>query len=226
MSKHLVLDPIDGYIKEISDLLPYPEKIKAPVLAELRSDVLDAVGSDKRPPSIVFGSPVEVAKNISVAHDWKTHLAGWGTRLLAAFIDLVVISGVLFFYSIIRHLLIDFNFDDISLDYSIRFSFGFLFIGIPFILFILFYFIVLEKTYSTTPGKRLLGLRVVHESGIKITWTQSVIRNITKVPVAGGFLPFDILFGILSEKTRGRKQRVLDFVAGTIVVQQTKNFDQ
>ena len=225
MSKHLVLDPIDGYIKEISDLLPYPEKIKAPVLAELRSDVLDAMGSDKRPPSIVFGPPVEVAKNISVAHDWKTRLAGWGTRFLAAFIDLVIISGVFVFYTITRRLLVDFDLGDVSLDYSIRFSFGFLFIGIPVILFILGYFIVLEKTYSTTPGKRLLGLRVVHEAGIKITWTQAVIRNITKVPVVGGFLPFDILFGILSEKTRGRKQRVLDFVAGTIVVQQTRDFE-
>ena len=65
-----------------------------------------------------------------------------------------------------------------------------------------------------------MGLTVVDESGVRINWTQSVIRNITKVPFLGSFLPFDILFGIISEKTRGRNQRVLDFVAGTNVIQE------
>jgi uncharacterized RDD family membrane protein YckC len=100
-----------------------------------------------------------------------------------------------------------------------HFPFEFMFVGIPIIGFILGYFIFFERTYSTTPGKRLLGLTVVDESGIKITWTQSFIRNFTKVPFLTSFLPFDFLFGVLSEKTKGRKQRVLDFVAGTKVVQ-------
>jgi hypothetical protein len=72
----MILDPIDGYVKEISVLLPYSETRKKPVLEELRRDVQDAMGSQKKPPSVVFGSPVEVAKNLSVAQDWGTKPAG------------------------------------------------------------------------------------------------------------------------------------------------------
>ncbi|MFX1283220.1 MAG: RDD family protein [Promethearchaeota archaeon] len=213
------LDPIDGYVTEISTLLPYPEKEKVPVLEELKKDVQDAMGSEKRPPSVVFGSPTEVAKNLSIAHDWGTKPAGWGIRVLASLIDSAALMVVFATYFIIQLILVDFQIDEIRW-HTLAIPFSFLFVGFPIAGFILCYFIIVEKTYSSTLGKRLLGLIVVDESGIKITWTQSLIRNVTKVPFLTSFLPFDILFGILSEKTRGRKQRVLDFVAGTKVMQQ------
>lgn len=219
MSKQQILDPIEGYVKEISSLLPYSEKKKATVLEELRKDVHDAMGSEKRPPSVVFGSPTEVAKNLSIAHDWGTRPAGWGVRILAHSIDILALAGVFTAFFIFQLILVDFKIDEIRW-YTMEIPFAFLFAGIPFVGFILGYFIIFEKTYSSTLGKRLLRLKVVDESGINITWTQSLIRNITKVPFLLSFLPFDILFGIASEKTRGRKQRVLDFVAGTKVMQQ------
>ncbi len=217
MAKQHILDPIDGYIKEVSALLPYPVDKKAPVLEELRRDVQDAMGEEKRPPSVVFGSPVEVAKNLSVAQDWGTKPAGWGIRTLASFIDFTTLIVVIVIFGFINLILSDFQVEDIRL-YEMHFPFTFMFVGIPIIGFILGYFIFFERTYSTTPGKRFLGLTVVDESGIKITWTQSFIRNFTKVPFLTSFLPFDFLLGVLSEKTKGRKLRVLDFVAGTKVV--------
>ena len=219
MKKQQVLDPISSYLREVSELLPYPEGKKAPVLEELRNDVQDAMGSDKRTPSVVFGSPIEVAKNLSVATDWGTKLAGWGARLVASTIDFGIMFVMFIIFTIIRV-----SVSDTGLDWmkwhSIDIPLSFLLISVPIILFILTYFIVLEKAYSTTIGKRIMGLSVVDESGVRITWTQSIIRNVTKVPFLGSFLPFDILFGIVSEKTRGRNQRVLDFVAGTNVIQE------
>jgi uncharacterized RDD family membrane protein YckC len=205
MAKQQALNPIDSYIKEINALLPYPEKRKTPVLEELRRDVQDAMGTDKRPPSVVFGSINEVAKNLSIAQDWGTRPAGWGVRFLAYIIDFLALMGVFTTFFILQLILVDFQIDEIRW-HTMEIPFGFLFIGIPIVGFILSY--------------HLLGLKVVDESGINITWTQSLIRNFTKVPFLFSFLPFDILFGILSEKTRGRKQRVLDFVAGTKVVHQ------
>ncbi|MFX0171896.1 MAG: RDD family protein [Candidatus Hodarchaeota archaeon] len=219
MAKQQALKPIDSYIKEISALLPYPERRKTPVLEELRRDVQDAMGTNKRPPSVVFGSPTEVAKNLSVAHDWGTMPAGWGVRVLAYIIDILTLMGVFATFFILQLILVDFQIDEIRW-HTMEIPFGFLFVGIPFVGFILVYFIIFEKTYSSTLGKRLLNLKVVDESGIIITWTQSLIRNFTKVPFLFSFLPFDMLFGIVSEKTRGRKQRVLDFIAGTKVMQQ------
>ncbi len=218
MAKQQILDPIDGYIKEINALLPYSDDKKAPVLEELRRDVQDAMGDEKRPPSVVFGSPLEVAKNLSVAQDWGTKPAGWGIRTIAFFIDFTVLIAVFVVFGFIRLIFLDFQVEDIKF-YEMHFPFEFLFISIPIIGFILGYFIFFEKTYSSTLGKKLLGLSVVDESGIKITWIQSFIRNFTKVPFLGSFLPFDFLLGVLSEKTKGRKLRVLDFVAGTKVIQ-------
>ena len=212
------MDPIDGYIKEISELLPYPSNQKTPILKELRKDVQDAMGAEKRPPSVVFGSPIEVAKNISIAKDWGYKNASWPIRFSAFIIDMIITLGVVGIFAFIRLVISD---NEMTHWYFWHkdFSFGFLFIVIPVVAFLLGYFVIMEKSYSTTLGKRLLGLTVVDESGIRITWAQSLIRNFTKVPILTSFLPFDFLFGILSEKTQGRKQRVLDFVAGTNVIQ-------
>ena len=218
MANHKITDPIDGYIKEISDLLPYPNNQKTPVLEELRKDVQDAMESEKRPPSVVFGSPKEVAKNISFAQDWGYKNASWLVRFVAFIIDIILTLGVFVSFAVLRFLISESEMTYWYLWHK-DFTFGFLFVGIPVIAFLLSYFVIMEKSYSTTLGKRLLGLTVVDESGIRITWNQSLIRNFTKVPVLTTFLPFDLLFGILSEKTQGRKQRVLDFVAGTNVIQ-------
>ena len=219
MSKHQALDPIDGYIREVSALLPYPEALKTPALKELKKDVQDAMGTEKRPPSVVFGSPIDVAKNLSIAQNWGTKSASWGKRFIAFIIDMTSMFVVFTLFFIFQYILIGFHLEDIQW-YEMRIPFGFLFAGIPMVIFILCYFIIAEKTFSTTLGKKILGLVVVDESGINISWAQSLIRNTTKVPFLTSFLPFDFLFGIVSEKTRGRKQRVLDFVAGTKVIHQ------
>ncbi|MFX0184795.1 MAG: RDD family protein [Candidatus Hodarchaeota archaeon] len=227
MAKQQALDPIDSYIKEISALLPYPEKDKTPVLEELRRDVQDAMGTDKRPPSVVFGSVHDVAKNLSIAQDWATKPARWSTRTLAFIIDYCLILGIALVVALLRLIVADLSIEDIKLYHDTGIPFDFFFIVIPFVIFILSYFILLEKTFSTTLGKRLLKLMVVDESGISINWTQAVLRNFTKVPTfIGGFLPFDVVIGIFSEKSRGRNQRMLDFVAGTIVIQKTRKISK
>ena len=219
MADHKKMDSIDGYIREISNLLPYPNNQKTPILEELRKDVQDAMGSEeKRPPSVVFGSPKEVSKNISFAQDWGYENANWPIRFAAYIIDMIITTGVFGIFAIVRILTSDADFSHWYFWHR-EITFGFIFIVIPVIAFLLSYFVILERSYSTTIGKRLLGLTVVDESGIRITWTQSLIRNLTKIPFLTTFLPFDFLLGILSEKTQGRKQRVLDFVAGTNVIQ-------
>jgi uncharacterized RDD family membrane protein YckC len=219
MKKYESLDPIDRYMKEINKLLPYPDSKKEPILTELKKDVRDAMGSDKRPPSVVYGSPKEVAINISIAQDWETKTAGWGKRTLAFIIDFSLLSFILLLF--IFYPLLTVLERPAELSDRIIFIAGMnLLIGIPSLLFILGYFIISETYYSTTLGKKIFGLIVTDESGIRITISQSLIRNFTKVPFTGQFLIFDVLIGIFSEKTRKNKQRVLDLVAGTKVVQQ------
>jgi uncharacterized RDD family membrane protein YckC len=222
MKKSTSLDPIDRYVEEINALLPYPEDKKRFVLEQLKEDVIDAMGSDKRPPSVVFGSPKDVAINLSISQDWGISKAGWLPRTLAFLIDFLILTPILIIFLILP-LLYLFPDPITSLDRRLLYIFVNLFVGVPSLIIILIYFAFLEKNFSTTIGKKGFGLIVIHESGIKITWSQAILRNLTKTPLTGLFLILDVLIGMFAEKTRTNKQRVFDLVAGTLVVNSIKN---
>ena len=80
------------------------------------------------------------------------------------------------------------------------------------------YWIVLERMWGTTLGKRLFGLRVTGQRGERITWGQSVGRNLMRLVDS---LPFVIpyLLGFVVAVTDDEKRRLGDRVAGTHVVQ-------
>ncbi len=78
------------------------------------------------------------------------------------------------------------------------------------------YFIVLEGQFGATPGKWLLGLRVLQEDGTKIGFVESIIRNIPKVVGNSVFLVIDVLLMLLLFSKE--KQRGFDKIARTIVV--------
>lgn len=76
------------------------------------------------------------------------------------------------------------------------------------------YFIGLEERYGRTLGKHLLGLRVVNEDGTPIGMGASILRNVVRV-VDGLFF---YAVGAVSILVSGRKQRLGDHVANTVVV--------
>ena len=79
-----------------------------------------------------------------------------------------------------------------------------------------FYPVVFELTKSgATPGKRMLGLHVVMDSGLPITPAASVTRNLLR---AADFLPLGYAAGMLSMITRHDFKRLGDLAAGTLVV--------
>lgn len=66
-----------------------------------------------------------------------------------------------------------------------------------------------------TPGKRLLGLRVVDAGGFQVRFPQAALRNLLKVV---DLLPAFFGTGALSVLTHPLGQRLGDVAAGTIVV--------
>jgi uncharacterized RDD family membrane protein YckC len=84
--------------------------------------------------------------------------------------------------------------------------------------FVLFfgYFIVFELAWNgQSPGKRLLGLRVIRDGGFPVDPGASVIRNLVRIVEAGlGFYVFSALVTLVSPENK----RLGDFAAGTIVV--------
>ncbi len=68
-----------------------------------------------------------------------------------------------------------------------------------------------------TPGKRLLGLRVVRNGGGGVDIGTSAARNLIRFV---DFLPFGYFAGMVSIIANQRNQRLGDLVAGTIVVRE------
>jgi len=69
-----------------------------------------------------------------------------------------------------------------------------------------------------TPGKKLMGLCVVHDDGTPIGWPSSITRNLLR---AADVLPFGYAFGLVSCLLQKQFKRLGDLAAGTLVVYQT-----
>jgi uncharacterized RDD family membrane protein YckC len=76
---------------------------------------------------------------------------------------------------------------------------------------------VLFEVYGqgATPGKRMLGLRVVHDDGVPVGWSGAMIRNLLR---AVDFLPFFYACGLVSILLTRDFKRLGDLAARTVVV--------
>ena len=99
-------------------------------------------------------------------------------------------------------------------------SVGFYLHGGPAVLWAalsLAYWIVCERLWGRTLGKRLFGIRVVGADGGNPTWGQAIGRNLLRLVDAFPYvLPY--LVGFVAAMTNGERQRVGDKAAGTRVV--------
>lgn len=78
------------------------------------------------------------------------------------------------------------------------------------------YFAVFEAVWNgQTPGKRLIGLRVIHASGRPISVFEAILRNVVRI---ADQLPGIYAIGIVSIFVTERSQRLGDLAAGTVVV--------
>ena len=73
------------------------------------------------------------------------------------------------------------------------------------------YVILAESESGQTIGKRVMGLRVVQESGAQISLGQSVVRQL---PVFFQVFWIDVLFALFTE----RSQRAFELLSKTRVV--------
>ena len=121
-----------------------------------------------------------------------------------------------------------------SLDFLIRFIVwsaasvflgGFKGVGVGVMLIMLF---ALEWVYpiafellpgAATPGKRALGLQVMMDTGLPVTPSAAVTRNLLRV---ADFMPVAYAFALLAMLLRRDFKRLGDIVAGTLVVHADK----
>jgi len=138
----------------------------------------------------------------------------WLWRLIAYIIDSIIIGIVV--------AIIDF-----IIAFSIVLSGAFfLFVGyylffLVFGLLSILYFIILDVVWGATIGKRLLGLEVQKVQGGRVSFGQSIIRNISKIFVL--FLFLDWLIAVVTAGN-DRRQKLTDRWAGTTVAQVKQPF--
>lgn len=78
------------------------------------------------------------------------------------------------------------------------------------------YPVLFEVLYQgRTPGKKLMGLRVIHDDGTPVGWAASLTRNLLR---AVDMLPFAYCVGAISSLSHPSFKRLGDLAAGTLVV--------
>ncbi len=86
------------------------------------------------------------------------------------------------------------------------------------------YFAIFEAMWNgQTPGKRLVRIRVIKDSGRPITPSEAVGRNLMRI--VDWLPPFTYGIGIVTAVLNRRYKRLGDFVAGTLVVHEKKFAD-
>jgi hypothetical protein len=78
-----------------------------------------------------------------------------------------------------------------------------------------FYPVFFEVSRGATPGKRQMGLLVLHDDGTPVSWGASMIRNLIRF---ADFLPLAYGFGLLTMLIHPNFKRLGDLAAGTLVV--------
>ncbi len=156
----------------------------------------------------------------SIAFDYE--LAGLGSRFLAVTVDMLIqlICAIALLWAMTAFAL---RFGGESLRASSGRTVESLAIATLVLLgFLLFfgYFIIFEIAWNgQTPGKRLIGIRVVRDGGFPVDFISSVVRNLVRVLEVGlGFYAISALSALLSAQNK----RLGDFAAGTIVVRDAR----
>jgi len=139
-------------------------------------------------------------------------LAGLGSRSSAQIIDFLIIAVIYAGLFLILYLA-----EDIFLNSFFAFSSYVTAIIIMLIFFIFWgYFFLFELFMGgKTPGKKLLGIRVIQENGQSATALAILIRNLIRII---DFLPVYYFIGILMIFLHSKHKRLGDIVGGTLVV--------
>lgn len=151
--------------------------------------------------------------------NFAVNTAGLGSRFMAVFIDLVIQLLVLLGLSILAA-----QYSDIvtttfgSESWFLSFMKAF-FIFVSFVILYAYFFFFEWLWHGLTPGKRLVGLRVLQANGLPATFWQVLVRNVLRI---ADFLPFFYGMGAFAVIINDQNRRIGDQVAGTVVARERR----
>jgi len=195
-----------SYIDQVIAQLPQVESLRTQVAMELRSHIAERVehGNSVEEALRQLGDPIVLAESYLAAIPlvpapfWPRATA----RLLDFFgvVSLFVPIACVLFFTLPRLELV--------------LIVGMVVLGTLLIVGAI-YPVVAEYKYGKTVGKHLMGLRVVRESGARISFGQSVVRQL---PMLTQVWWIDMLFALFTDK----HQRAFELLSKTRVVRATE----
>lgn len=195
-----------SYVDQVIAQLPQVEPLRTQVAMELRSHIAERVehGDSVDEALRQLGDPVVLADSYLAAIPLIP--ASFGRRAAARLIDFfgvfalaTPIIGALFLWLRV----------ELAFVFSIWVFVGFLIAGT-------IYPVIAEYEYGKTVGKHLMGLRVVRESGRRISFGQSIVRQL---PTLTQVYWIDVLFALFTDK----HQRAFELLSKTRVVMATED---
>ncbi|HUF34326.1 MAG TPA: RDD family protein, partial [Gemmatimonadales bacterium] len=161
--------------------------------------------SHASPPARDYRQHVEVETPEHVVLDLE--IAGIGSRALAALVDILILTGGALAVFAALGLLAGFG---LSLG---RWGAALLLLG-GFAAWTGYFIFFEALRRGQTPGKRLVGIRVLMDTGHAVTPGAAAARNLLRL---ADFMPPPYLIGLLLVAFHPRGKRRGDMVAGTIV---------
>lgn len=158
---------------------------------------------------------VRTAEHVGISY----RLAGLGNRVLAAFLDLVVLGIVVFGIFLVSVVTLPrLNLDGVTASIAGALLVVFVFLVLP-----LAYWVLLETFWNgQTLGKRVVGIRVIRDDGSPVGFfpvlARALLRLLDLIPIV---FPIDVVFMVMTRNG----QRLGDIVAGTVVVKATLERD-
>ena len=150
--------------------------------------------------------------------DLRFPIAGIGSRFLAILADSVLQVIALFVMFVVFGLIVSAAPHVAGTTTMVNTGAKWFVAAVVLFYFLLYwgYFSLFEAFWNgQTPGKRLLKIRVIKDSGRQITLFESLARNLIRIVDA---LPSFYLVGVITMLCNREQKRLGDLVAGTIVI--------
>ena len=191
-------------------MIPFAQGIPA---IELPTNTIRRPAPAPARPSLAATVDVETPELVVLSYT----VAGVGSRTTAALIDYAICIGA-FLAIIAAAVQFQTSFVPVSMRRAST-AWAVALLGIAqFVLLWLYYVLFEAFADGQTPGKRMMGLRVVRDGGLSVTFEAAAIRNIVRI------LDMQPLFlyavGLVSLIASPRGKRLGDLAAGTIVVKE------
>ena len=199
----------DHYIESVLSNLPLATPQREQIALELRGHIAEGLGLGQPLDEILrrLGDPLKLAESYLQALPLKpAHL--W-SRVRAKLLDMLVVTVAMLLLAAVPSALMFWQAESIAWHWVLPF--------VPFVVIVggsfLFagYTVLTEHLYGQTLGKHLTGLRVVRESGARISLGQSFVRQL---PMVLQVFWIDALFALFTDK----RQRSFELLSKTRTV--------